>query len=237
MASAPNNNQHTHAQRGTHNDTSGASKNVVQLSLPSLNPITVQQDTGNEIWDTYLDEVKKDDERIAKAWNDDSTGILVFTGLFSATVGAFIIEFYKQLTPSSNLTITRLENGTYSITGDIPPPLGASIVWVNAMWLISLVLSLTSALMATLLQQWARRYADMPDRPSDPNHRARVRSVLFHGTETYKMRLVVQIAPTLLHLSVYLFFAGLGIVFHTINKSVAIAVYVSVEFLGWPTLH
>ena len=249
MASAPNNNQHTHAQRGTHNDTSGASKNVVQLSPPSLNPTTVQQDTGNEIWDTYLDEVKKDDERIAKAWNDDSTGILVFvspnllisqfismtdfeTGLFSATVGAFIIEFYKQLTPSSNLTITRLENGTYSITGDIPPPLGASIVWVNAMWLISLVLSLTSALMATLLQQWARRYADMPDRPSDPNHRARVRSVLFHGTETYKMRLVVQIAPTLLHLSVYLFFAGLGIVFHTINKSVAIAVYVSVGVFG-----
>jgi hypothetical protein len=78
MASAPNNNQHTHAQRGTHNDTSVASKNVVQLSLSSLNPITVQQDTGNEIWDTYLDEVKKDDERIAKAWNDDSTGILVF---------------------------------------------------------------------------------------------------------------------------------------------------------------
>ena len=251
MASTHNNNQHTHAQGGTHNDTSGASKNVVQLSPPSLNPTTAQQDSGNEIWDTYLDEVKKDDERIAKAWNDDSTGILVFvspnllipqfismtsfeTGLFSATVGAFIIEFYKQLSPNSGIqTVIPHANGTYTIIQSQSSPPSASIVWVNAMWLISLVLSLTSALMATLLQQWARRYGEMPDRPSDPNHRARVRSFLFHGTETYKMRLVVQIAPTLLHLSVYLFFAGLGIVFHKINERVvAIAVYVSVGVFG-----
>jgi Family of unknown function (DUF6535) len=154
------------------------------------------------------------------------------TGLFSATVGAFIIEFYKQLTPSSNLTINLLANGTYSITGSQPSPTSASIIWANAMWLISLILSLTSALIATLLQQWARRYVEMPNRPGDPNHRARVRSFLFLGTKIYKMRFAVQIAPTLLHLSVYLFFAGLVIVFRPINKSVAIAVYVSVGVFG-----
>jgi uncharacterized protein DUF6535 len=102
------------------------------------------------------------------------------------------------------------------------------MIWVNAMWLISLVLSLTSALIATLLQQWARRYVEMPNVPSEPNQRARVRSFLFLGTVLYKMRLAVEIAPTLLHLSVYLFFAGLVIVFHTINTKVAIAVDVSV---------
>jgi Family of unknown function (DUF6535) len=100
------------------------------------------------------------------------------------------------------------------------------------MWLISLVLSLTSALIATLLQQWARRYVEMPNRPSEPSHRARVRSFLFLGTEIYRMRFAVQIAPTLLHLSVYLFFAGLVIVFRTINQSVAIAVEVSVGVFG-----
>ena len=98
------------------------------------------------------------------------------------------------------------------------------MVWVNSMWLISLVLSLTSALIATLLQQWARRYVDPPHRPSEPNDRARVRSFLFHGTEFYRMRLAVQIAPTLLHFSVFLFFAGLVVAFRTIDKSVAIAV-------------
>ena len=100
------------------------------------------------------------------------------------------------------------------------------MIWVNAMWLISLVLSLTSALIATLLQQWARRYVETPNLPSEPNDRARVRSFLFLGTG--QMRRAVQLAPALLHLSVYLFFAGLVIAFHTINTKVAIAVYVSV---------
>ena len=214
-----------------------------------LTPTTAEQDP-NEMWDIYLDEVKEDDERISDAWKEDSNGILVFvspnpltlfnpitsskTGLFAATVGAFILEFYKTLSPDSgNQTVALLEqisqqfsnfpNGTHSVTANQPFSPSAPMIWVNAMWLISLVLSLTSALIATLLQQWARRYKT-PHLPGEPNHRARVRSFLFHGTESYKMRIVVQVAPTLLHLSVYLFFAGLVVLFHTINKNVAIAV-------------
>ena len=198
----------------------------------------------------YLDEVKEDDKRISDAWKEDSNGILVFvspnllitlfilmtsskTGLFSATVGAFIIEFYKQLSNSGSQTVTPLGNGKYSITPNPPSHSDSvSLIWANAMWLISLVLSLTSALIATLLQQWARRYVEMPTRPGDPKNRARVRSFLFLGTGIYKMRFAVQIAPTLLHLSVYLFFAGLVIIFRTIDKSVAIAVEVSVGVFG-----
>ena len=209
-----------------------------------------QQDSENEMWNMYMNEVKKDDKRMADAWKEDSNGILVFvslnllvpilvsmtrfkTGLFSATVGAFIIEFYKQLSPSSGIqTVIPLANGSYTIIASQPPPPKASIIWVNAMWLISLVLSLTSALIATLLQQWARRYVEMPHRPNDPKDRARVRSFLYFGTKFYKMRFAVQLAPTLLHLSVYLFFAGLVVVFRTINKSVAIAVEVAVGVFG-----
>jgi len=42
------------------------------------------------------------------------------------------------------------------------------------------------------------------------------------------MRLAVEIPPTLLHLSVFLFFAGLVVFFFPINKMVAIAVSISV---------
>ena len=214
--------------------------------ITMLIPTAAQQDSENEMWNMYMNEVKKDDKRMADAWKENSNGILVFvslnllvpllvsmtrfkTGLFSATVGAFIIEFYKQLSPSSGIqTVIPLANGSYTIIASQPPPPKASIIWVNAMWLISLVLSLTSALIATLLQQWARRYVEMPNDTSEPNERARVRWCLFLGAKTYKMRVAVQIAPTLLHLSVYLFFAGLVIVFHTINKNVSIAVDVSV---------
>jgi hypothetical protein len=48
------------------------------MLLISLTPPTAQQDTGNEIWDMYLDEVKEDDKRISDAWKEDSNGILVF---------------------------------------------------------------------------------------------------------------------------------------------------------------
>jgi hypothetical protein len=223
------NNLHILAQGCTHND-GGAGRNG-GFCFTFSTPTTARQDSGNELWDMYLDEVKEEDKRISDAWKEDSNGILVFvspnllifllasmtsskTGLFSATVGAFIIEFYKTLSPNSG-------NQTTS------PP-SASMIWVNSMWLISLVLSLTSALLATLLQQWARRYVETPKAPNEPKDRARVRSFLSLGTESYKMRLAVEIALALLHLSVYLFFAGLVIVFHTINKKVAIAVDVAV---------
>src|SRR5713226_3232350 len=161
------------------------------------------------------------------------------TGLFSATVGIFIIEFYKKLSPDSGAQTVALlgqmsqqlanfPNGNYSSTAIQPSPPSASMIWVNAMWLISLVLSLTSALIATLLQQWARRYIETINTPSEPNHRARVRSFLFFGTELYQMRVLVEVVPTFLHLSLFLFFAGLVIVFHTIDTKVAIAVDVSV---------
>jgi hypothetical protein len=208
----------------------------------------------------YLDEVKEDDKRITDAWKEDANGLLTFvslnllvspfismtslkTGLFAATVGAFIIEFYKKLSPDSgdqtvvllgqiSQQLANFPNGNYSNAPIQTSPPSASMVWVNAMWLISLVLSITSALIATMLQQWARRYVETPKVPNEPNHRARVRWFLFHGTDVYKMRVLVEIAPTLLHLSVYLFFAGLVIIFHTINKKVAIAVDVSVGLFG-----
>ena len=43
-----------------------------------LIPSTAQQDSGNEMWNIYLDEVKEDDRQIAKSWKEGSTGILTF---------------------------------------------------------------------------------------------------------------------------------------------------------------
>ena len=165
------------------------------------------------------------------------------TGLLSATVGIFIIEFYKTLSPSpGNQTVALLgqisqqlansPNSTFPNTANQPFSPSASMIWVNAVWLISLVFSLSSALITTLLQHWARRYIDTPKVVSEPSQRARVRSFLFLGIRLYKMPLAAVVAPTLLHLSVFLFFAGLIITFHTIHKKVAIAIDVSAGLFG-----
>jgi hypothetical protein len=210
------------------------------------------------MWNICLDVVKEDDQRITDGWKEDANGLLVFvslnqlaflfismtslkTGLFSATVGAFIIEFYKTLSPDQTVALLQQisqqlpnppNNANSNTTNQPSSSPGTAMVWVNAMWMISLVLSLTSALIATLLQQWARRYVETPKVPTEPNHRARVRWFLSSGMDVYKMRVLVELAPTLLHLSVYLFFAGLVITFHTINTKVAIAVDVSVGFFA-----
>src|SRR6266849_6279375 len=151
------------------------------------------------------------------------------TGLFSAIVGAFIIEFYKKLSSDSgDQTVALLQqisrqlpnssNSTVFSTAHQPLSPGTAMIWVNTLWLISLVLSLTCALIATLLQQWARRYTETPKYTNMLRHRARVRSLLFGGARLYKIPLIVEILPTLLHLSVFLFFGGLVITFHTIHK-------------------
>jgi uncharacterized protein DUF6535 len=204
--------------------------------ITTLTQIIAQKSSENEMWNMYLDEVEGDDKCMTDAWKQDAKGILVFvslnllallfvsmtgskTGLFSATVDAFIIEYYKKLTPDPN-------------TANQSSSPSTSMIWVNALWLISFEVSLTSALIATLLQQWAREYVETPKSSIDFKYRARVRSLLFQGTKLYKISLLVGILPTLIHLSVYLFFGGLMITFHTINKKVAVAVDASVGFFG-----
>ncbi|KAF8269478.1 hypothetical protein EI94DRAFT_1725110 [Lactarius quietus] len=205
-----------------------------------------REDSVDKMWSGYMNEAKNHDERVSDAWRDDANGVLVFTGLFSATVATFIVASYPMLSSDSGDQTTYVlgqisqqlaalsPNGTYISPTPYPqysPSL--SIILVNCLWLLSLLLSLASALAATLMQQWARRYIQLPQIPSVPRDRARVRSYLFLGIKIYQMSRAVEAAPALLHLSVFLFFAGLVIFFFTIFKAVAIVVSICVGFIGF----
>ncbi|KAI9436106.1 hypothetical protein BJY52DRAFT_1387453, partial [Lactarius psammicola] len=175
-------------------------------------------------WSMYLLEAKKQDEEVTESWKGDTEGIIVFTGLFSATVAAFIIESYKQLSPDSsdttNALLTQLSRQLVNISNGVPlesvaeqinqsfKPT-ASAVRVNVLWFLSLILSLTCALSATLMQQWARRYQELARRRGAPHRRARVRAYIFDGISKFGMARAVATMPILLHVSVFLFFAGL----------------------------
>ena len=80
---------------------------------------------------------------------------------------------------------------------------------VNILWFISLCLSITCALAATLVQQWARKYLSTTQLQSSPQRRARVRTYLFQGVVRFRLDTVANSVPLLLHLSVFLFFTGL----------------------------
>ncbi|KAI0288240.1 hypothetical protein BC826DRAFT_878409, partial [Russula brevipes] len=90
--------------------------------------------------------------------------------LFSVVVAVLITVSIQDLRPNSQDTSAfYLENIYQVLTG--PSASGASIpptvakppafspptyaIWVNALWFLSLVVSLTCALLATLQHQWA----------------------------------------------------------------------------------
>ena len=88
---------------------------------------------------------------------------------------------------------------------------------MNALWFLSLVISLTCALLATLLQQWARRYLKVTQSRYSPHKRARIRAFLSEGVENLLLPWTVETLPTLLHISLFLFFAGLVVFMWNVN--------------------
>jgi hypothetical protein len=104
-----------------------------------------------------------------------------------------------------------------------PPPFSRPryAVWVNSLWFLSLVMSVSCALWATSLHQWARRYIRLtqPARCS-PDKRARMRAFFANGVDKMHVPWAVEGLPALLHLSLFMFFGGLGIFLFNVDQEV-----------------
>jgi hypothetical protein len=107
-------------------------------------------------------------------------------------------------------------------TPSSPPPFSPPnyAIWVNTLWFLSLAISITCALLATLLQQWARRYLKVTQSRYSLHKQARVRSFFAEGVEKSFLPLAVEALPTLLHVSLFLFFAGLVVFLWNINLTI-----------------
>ncbi|KAH8977136.1 hypothetical protein EDB92DRAFT_1958744 [Lactarius akahatsu] len=182
----------------------------------------IHNDSSGKLWSIYLTEADERDREITELWRGEADSILVFTGLFSGVIATFLAISYSNLLPSSAETtnfylaiiIEQLASNS-SVNGVIPVPSplaftpSASAIRVNVIWFLSLVLSITSAVNATLFQQWARRYLELTRRRIAPHKRARTRAYMYNGIASFKMSRAVKAMPILLHLSIFLFFVGL----------------------------
>ncbi|KAF8190574.1 hypothetical protein K438DRAFT_2018507, partial [Mycena galopus ATCC 62051] len=190
--------------------------------LPNQYTGVTEEAAAAKLWTVYVSEAEKYDKSLVESWKSDMEGLLIFAGLFSASLTAFIIESYKTLTPDTGDATVQIltqisqqlaasTSGTIAAhlapSSHFTPPV-ASLV-CNILWFISLGLSLTCALIATLLQQWARDFLHRADMRSSPIIRARIFSFLYYGLKQFNMHTVVDIIPLLLHASLVLFFAGL----------------------------
>ena len=86
-------------------------------------------------------------------------------------------------------------------------------------------MSLSCALWATSLHQWARRYIRLTQPAQcSPEKRARMRAYFANGVDKMRIPWAVEGLPTLLHLSLFLFFVGLGIFLFNVDQEVFIFV-------------
>ncbi|KAJ7798807.1 hypothetical protein B0H14DRAFT_2276681, partial [Mycena olivaceomarginata] len=156
------------------------------------------------------------------------------TGLFAATVTTFIAESLSWLQPDSqdgtnaplsqmSLQMATTSNGTApfptpltSITAPFQAPIYAVVV--NALWFISLLFSVLSALCATLVQQWTRTYFHAAQLDSSPHIRSPQHVKLSFGLRRFRLRLCVDLIVTLIHVAVSLFLAGLVVVLDNRNS-------------------
>ncbi|KAF8265729.1 hypothetical protein EI94DRAFT_279145 [Lactarius quietus] len=122
-----------------------------------------------------------------------------------------------------------------SIPSTSPPPYPAftpsfSDIRVNACWLVSLVCVLSAALLAILVKQWVRSYMQVFERYDHPLKRARFRQFFFEGAHV--MRKLAEAVPRLIHLSLCLFFLGLGDSMLTTNTAVGVTTIVPICLCG-----
>ncbi|KAN0140515.1 hypothetical protein V8E53_001724, partial [Lactarius tabidus] len=205
-------------------------------SAPNQAPRNVSDfvDGSGQIFSMYLDMATEEDKKMVENWKADADGILIFTGLFSAAVATFISVSIQDIRQNPQDTSNFYLANIYQAIADpnnsnistsppaSPPPFSPpnSAVWVNALWFLSLVISLTCALLATLLQQWARRYLKITQSRYSPHKRARIRAFFAEGVEKCLLPWAVDTLPTLLHISLFLFFAGLVVFLCNVNLTI-----------------
>ncbi|KAJ7492207.1 hypothetical protein FB451DRAFT_1217389 [Mycena latifolia] len=196
-------------------------------------------DPSEKMWSVYMNQVEKHNKILVECWKADMNSILIFAGLFSASLTTFIIESYRTLIPASpdpnQATLTlmlQLLAQSNSLNHTIPFPLlspsnpqpsvpPTSALICNVLFFLSLGFSLCCALSATLVDQWARNYILATESRPSLHKRARITAYLYRGLQRFQMNTVVEAIPTLLHISLLLFFAGLVEFLRPINAIIS----------------
>ena len=133
-----------------------------------------------------------------------------------ATTNYYLAFIFQQLN-GAQLPLPPTLNLNDPTLAFTPP---RSAVWVNGLWFLSLVISLTCALLSTLLQQWARRYLRVAYPRCSPHKQARIRAFYKHGVEKLHIPWAIELLPILLHISLFIFFAGLSVYLYTIDLTI-----------------
>ncbi|KAF8650325.1 hypothetical protein AX16_005287 [Volvariella volvacea WC 439] len=188
-------------------------------------------------WSIPYQALEKHDNEMCQAWNDEIQNLLIFTGLFAATVTAFTVESYQWLESDpaettakmvtqislqlANLSDPITHNPTLasSLSFD-PEPRKSYAVGVNILWFLSLSVSLSTVLIGVLCLQWLREYK-RDAQSMLPKDVISLRQLRYAGLTNWNVPAIISILPLFLQVAVVLFFIGLLQLLYELDRLVA----------------
>ncbi|KAK0437181.1 hypothetical protein EV421DRAFT_1075943 [Armillaria borealis] len=214
-------------------------KSSSSSSKDGESPSPMQEDLSVH-WRKCYDAISEFDSKIISSWTEEMNTILIFAGLYSAVVTAFLIESYQWLSEDPiEALLTRISSqldpatNTSSINASFTP--SSSNVVINVAWFSSLILALTAVLMAILVKQWLVQYSWTNGRFVPPPRLAvGLRQLHFTSLNSPFMEGSMAYAPLLLTIALCLFFAGLAILLWTLNSIVA---GITTALIGFTTIY
>ncbi|KAJ3549928.1 hypothetical protein NM688_g5129 [Phlebia brevispora] len=197
-------------------------------------------------WVKIEQTVRPVEEEKVKDSTANLDALLVFAGLYSAILAAFLIESYKNLQSDPKEDLLRqiagqtanysfrggYLNSTYDPSQVTPFHAAVSDVRVNVCWFASLIVSLSTASFAILVRQWLREYITI-DRTA-PEECMRIWYHRSQGLSDWYLIEITTLLPILLQIAFALFFVGLCFFTTAVHPSIGTTSIVCVS--GWAVL-
>jgi hypothetical protein len=114
-----------------------------------------------------------------------------------------LVSIQRAAATSGNVSAVNPSNMTH----DTPFTPARRDIILNGLWMASLGLTLTTALITGLVKQWLHYY--LADASGSPKERACIRQFRFIGLAAWGVSPIIEFLPVLMHGSLLLFFAGL----------------------------
>ncbi|CAA7263277.1 unnamed protein product [Cyclocybe aegerita] len=183
-------------------------------------------------WTTLLAPLLEKDAARCHAWKEEVQNLLIFAGLFSAVVTAFIIDAYKTLEEDPNeafrlYIIGHLGPAPQVVTipsSDFSPT--PSNVRINTLWFLSLVFSLATVLIGIVSLQWLREH-QRPRKDLEPQIAFALHNMHIEALDRWYFPHIFTILPLLLQIGLVLFLCGVVDLLWSLNATVAIWVSIA----------
>ncbi|KAH9831807.1 uncharacterized protein C8Q71DRAFT_714885, partial [Rhodofomes roseus] len=177
-----------------------------------------------DAWPVLAKEVWAYEKERIERWRNEISTLLVFAGLFSAVLTAFVGQYYAVLLPPPDFNTAILERilsmqlGNVSSSPVVTPAScsDSSLFpcappaprWIATLWFAALVFSLGAASVALAVNQWLNFHAEQSGLRTS-QQKVKTWQLRRDALNTWQVEFIVSLLPCMLQVALVLFLIGL----------------------------